>query len=836
MPTVFPGATDPTHHISLSDGTNTYGFVFYGGPRSLQELPLSPPASRISIEQRNWIGGRGITRYQDDPTGFADSMAVWSTSSNRLMPAPQWRFWSRADADEDLPKSASVGVWWKLYGNDSANKIARYLSRSFTASNSTAADKAQIYIRRRGTPGTLTLEYCEDSSGSPGTVSATVTKTVSDITDTVSLLTVFNWTYVVTRNSGTVYHLKIYGASTDDATNHWEVFCDSAGTASKYSSAGSTWASANVGMFYRVIGLDTKRGWKFFEVEGQLLAVSQNDDRTASVLMQNGVRGTATAGTASTLTCSALSMATNQYAGAFIRITDGVGDGQVREVVSNTGTQFTVTPDWDVTPTTTTKFVTYAHGLWSTPSTSPAIGLSYVTGKPVQFGKSVYFPQGMSTAMKTISISGSGYSTKNEGTAKFDGGYINLDAKNGSKVFGWDAALSKVHSASEITYPADLVTTAKTIGTSDYRITNLYNHQGVLYVFKEDGKYTFDGERATKKGANFADVPDRNNGAAVGADDKYMWWSWGHSVVRTMGDQDTDMLNWRQGYEGLATDRRGVITSIVSAIGWMFFAVDGGTNNYSSILMWNGYGWHEIFRSWATNVRIRNLYWQACFGTKPRLWFDVGGDIAYMTFPEYAANPLKDTSMNYHHEGVLVTSTIDAGSDLYYKVIKGVKLYLETARTVEVDYQINADCGTNTWTPYGTAATAPITNIVSEIGEVYQIRFRFRLQTLTATAPAIMNGWQVEGRQIQPKKYQYICTFVASSAEPQDLEGNPDTSADTLYAWLQECAEQQTKLTMRTLTTSSDNKIVTVSLPAKTMDYVNDEGWGGTISAAILEV
>ena len=99
-----------------------------------------------------------------------------------------------------------------------------------------------------------------------------------------------------------------------------------------------------------------------------------------------------------------------------------------------------------------------------------------------------------------------------------------------------------------------------------------------------------------------------------------------------------------------------------------------------------------------------------------------------------------------------------------------------------------------------------------------------------------MNGWQTEGRQIQPKKYQYICTFVASSAEPQDLEGNPDTSADTLYSWLQSCAVNQTKLTMRTLTSSSDNKVVTVSLPSKTMDYVNDEGWGGVMSVAILEV
>ena len=835
MPTVFPGATDPTHHISLSDGTNTYGFVFYGGPRSLQEIPLSPPAARFAVEQRNWIGGRGIVRYSDDPTGFYDSSALWSTSSNRVFPAPQWRFASRADADEELPANNTAGAWWGLYGDSAASKTTRWLSRYFSAGSSTAADKAYVYVRRRGTPGTLTLELCANNAGVPGTVLKTVTKTVSDITDTTSRLVVFDWSGTQARSAATAYHLKVYGASTDSVTNHWEVFVNTAGSASGYSTNGTSWPAANVSLYYRVTGTDTSRQWKFFELDTCLYAVSQNDDKTSSSLVMNGIRGTVSYSSSSVLTCTALSMGTNDYAGAYIRIFDGTGDGQVRLISSNNGTQFAVTPNFDVTPDATSKFVVYATNKW--PSATGTPGLSYVTGKPAVMNGIAYFPQGQSVKVRRMRVNGASHDYAAEATVTTDLLYVNVDPKNGTKIYGANVGSAQVGSADPQLWGTDLtIAGGYRVGAADYRITNLYNYAGALNIMKEDGRYIHDGQRVTRKGANFADVPSRDNGAAIGADDKYMWWSWGHSVVRTMGDQDTDMLNWRLGYEGLANDRRGVITCIVSAIGWMFFAVDGGTSNYSSILMWNGYGWHEIFRGWAAGVRIRNLYWQSCFGTRPRLWFDVNGELAYMEFPEYAANPLKDTGLNYHHEAVLITSTIDGGSDLFYKVLKGVKMYLETAQTVEVDYQKNEYCGTNTWTSFGSGATSPISEIVSELGEVYQIRFRFRLQTPNSLSPCIMNGWQTEGRQIQPKKYQYICTFVASSAEPQDLEGNPDTSADTLYSWLQSCAVNQTKLTMRTLTSSSDNKIVTVSLPSKTMDYVNDEGWGGVMSVAILEV
>jgi hypothetical protein len=41
---------------------------------------LSPPARAFENEQRNWIGGRGTLRFDEDPTGYFDDFFLWSTT------------------------------------------------------------------------------------------------------------------------------------------------------------------------------------------------------------------------------------------------------------------------------------------------------------------------------------------------------------------------------------------------------------------------------------------------------------------------------------------------------------------------------------------------------------------------------------------------------------------------------------------------------------------------------------------------------------------------------------------------------------------------------------
>jgi hypothetical protein len=66
--------------------------------------------------------------------------------------------------------------------------------------------------------------------------------------------------------------------------------------------------------------------------------------------------GTATAGTANTLSNSAKNWTTNQWANYQIRITAGTGAGQIRTVSSNTATAITVSSNWATNPDATSQY------------------------------------------------------------------------------------------------------------------------------------------------------------------------------------------------------------------------------------------------------------------------------------------------------------------------------------------------------------------------------------------------------------------------------------------------------------------------------------------------
>jgi hypothetical protein len=66
--------------------------------------------------------------------------------------------------------------------------------------------------------------------------------------------------------------------------------------------------------------------------------------------------GTATAGGASTLTNSAKTWTTNQWANAQVRIVSGTGAGQIRTIASNTGTVLTTATAWTTAPDATSVY------------------------------------------------------------------------------------------------------------------------------------------------------------------------------------------------------------------------------------------------------------------------------------------------------------------------------------------------------------------------------------------------------------------------------------------------------------------------------------------------
>jgi hypothetical protein len=114
-----------------------------------------------------------------------------------------------------------------------------------------------------------------------------------------------------------------------------------AGSFRKYDFATNTWTTLSITGLPASIGTD-----------GRLVSTPAWIDSG----FKSFATGTATAGAATTLTNSAKTWTTNQWANSQVRITGGTGQGQIRTVASNTGTVITVSAAWTTNPDATSTY------------------------------------------------------------------------------------------------------------------------------------------------------------------------------------------------------------------------------------------------------------------------------------------------------------------------------------------------------------------------------------------------------------------------------------------------------------------------------------------------
>ena len=279
----YPGAKGYTHEVSLGVKGEVFGLLLEGGAKGVDETMQEPDNLLVNkqggkfgdwepgmshIEQRSWHNGRG-QEWLNDKSRFYDSRNAWTVTPEVLLPGPAWNFpTGLRSSDKHLNHNT---VWEKLYDDQ------RGISVSFAASASYNLKRAYLWIRRRGTPGTGTLELCSDSGGNPGTVLKTWTFTALDITD---ILAEF-WRFVAASaqavTSATTYHLKVYGAATDGEASHWEVGVDNSVSASKVSSDLSSWSAAAFKLQFRVVDDKAARTWNAAHLGTAMFAFDQKD-------------------------------------------------------------------------------------------------------------------------------------------------------------------------------------------------------------------------------------------------------------------------------------------------------------------------------------------------------------------------------------------------------------------------------------------------------------------------------------------------------------------------------------------------------------------------------
>lgn len=741
--------------------------------------------------QVDWKGGRGVERFSDNPRGYFDGTA-WTLNDKILMSALQWRFGrgtrTATNAVEDFALPGSV-KWQPIYAGAANTGIYRYYSRSWTAGASGNADKARIWLRRVGSPPTLTLKQHANSSGDPGTANKTVTKTISDITDTVSGLVEFDWTTTTALVSGTLYHLTVESAGTPD--DHWEIAVDTSVTTSKYSADGSSWTTAAFGFYFMVSDAEYNRRLWYFRYRGLMYAAAQYFDGTASKLFVNGTRGKASSGTATTLTdthTKDVAWTTDKWAGAYLKIIGGTGIGTVVRISSNTTTVLTFANSITA-PDSTSEFIIYFTEYWA----ELTAGLTSVVSRPVVFNDIVYFPQGGAVNIRRMRFNAGAANPTHEfaddGTNKTPYLDVGINAASQPIIYQFNGTVSS--SVVKAWGTALVFANAVSItGDPEYYFTNMRVLKNAAYTLRENAAIAVGPDnKPVKLNWGWEDSPSPYNGMATAQNGDYIYVGWGRDAMRIYGGQVQNIgVSWRG--SGLPSGRQGFFRSFSFSDQWMYAAME--SSGLSSALVYDGLAWHEICRGWKTVVPVRDVQVQNIESSFSRVWIDMGGYPVYIDMPSFTNAPYFASSVNYQHESVFISATIDnAAASRLKKTVDYITALTENLangqRVIYVDYQFDNDVGSDNWIPSGDALQfSPEDTARIPMQNVTRFRYRLRMNTNTVTTPIVVREIGPNGMARTPYKLSWNLTVEAG-----DIVGsNKRVDADEMIRWLMECAQE----------------------------------------------
>ena len=845
-PRVSPSIEEFSHELVLIHEASRVG-LFYSDPP--QHLPIAAPDQEFDETMKDWTGGRGRRFLREDPTAFWDAKDAWTMTSGKLFSGLEWYYGTGIRvAERDYAGSVA---WRSLYGTQ------RFISRSFVASATSSRTKVQLKIKQVGRPSSnLTYAVYSNTGGSPNALltgaSATKASVAGDWEGKDLILTLGT---AASLTSTTTYHVVVYGGASDTETDHWEVGVDTSGTGSKISTAGSSWAtpSPDFGMYYNLVAAEAGQRLWFWVMDGALYAINALYSNGAPTIYINGDRGTADAASTSTTLVDAASgvraaggWTADEWIGWYVKIVDGTGQGQVRLITDSDTTSVTVAT-WDVTPDATSRYIFYGGLKWT--ALTGTHGLTVApTCKPQSANKVSYVCQGTTVLVRRFHEDGTAadnhaYATTYAGIA-YDLFEVHPAPITGLRMYAAKSNDAKVYYA---TIPAwngstsfAAVKGGGQVGDSDHRITSLRSCGKRFMIGKDNGLWELEETTPVQFTTGIKDVPNYHNLEAITFQGSVVYYGYGGSFGYMVGEEPQDIINFRSGYEGLPADRTGYSPYAITVEGWVLFAMDGGADNYSSVYAWNGIGLHEIFRTWTTGVRIRDIIFYPCEETWGQLWIDCGGEPVCVKFPYQKVAPLLDTSLPLRPWFSTETGTLDIDNENLYKAFGEVRVSSKNLSQgtcwVEFDYQKNDDVDTTAWTYLGKVEESPYQSLKLQIGEVRRLKLRPRGFTTTSTTPPIITSIDVTGRMAKTPAYQWIGTFKVFSQDAETNDGQVDDKANWKYELLKEAHLKQWVMTMQAQRLIDHDKKVTVSLPLDQYYQVDKGDWDGRIQLVLREV
>jgi hypothetical protein len=792
---VSPRTTNPTHTISLSDGIQNWGLRLEGDYKYIQETPQTP--STLMINQQ---GGE----YGDfDPSMSHIQQSEWvGGRGQERFAEDQTRYYDAKNLWTTSSGMIFPSLQWRYVIGDYLSQHALQLAKNyswknlsnltystmFTTVGSYNAAKIQLWIRKVGTPANLTIDIRGNTTNKP------------------------NATVVATETLTS-------GAITDNDVRYTSITLDPVGA-----------LSATTSYHLIVYGAATDNIQNHWELMTSTGAVG-----TAPYSYTSVDRSTWTE-TASDIYYRITAAPTAQK-WKFFQL-----QGSLYAVILGTAKLYKIEASTD----------SYVNKSYDDYKTTEVTGHGLTSVKDViVMNKIAYFAQGSATNIRKWKPDESSTKWKDDGTNKANLFCEHTTTADGAVMYrflsGTGVSKSPMKEwASNLTFGSSI----KLSKTSD--ITKMISYQGKLFIFMSDSVWSVDADgKVYKFNSKIDDAEDSTNGRAAIENGQYLYFSLDKSLEQLYGTSITDVgINHGA---GIPANRVGYVSSMENSFNQLFVAIDGGTSNYSSIMLFDGVNYHEIWRSPEAGKSITTLFWYSSKSTAyPSLFFDYGGQLCFIKYPDFGFNPSKDTGMYYSPEADLITSTVDMNirrRPKYFDEISVITKNLQSSKSdfsqsslitsdsrVEVYYQVDNDINSENWVSAGSIYSSPFGSVFINKSNVYAIRMKLKLLTSDAANPPVVNATVIEGFARTPVKYQWVMRIKTSSMQ-STLNGAIDHNPDKLYNWIKDKANNAEIVTLHSTLKRLDLKKVILEPPSVQYDFVDpsQKSWGGVITVVFRE-
>ena len=540
----------------------------------------------------------------------------------------------------------------------------------------------------------------------------------------------------------------------------------------------------------------------FYKLRNTDFAVACPASGAAPKLYREGYHGYAADNTADQTIIHAKNVG-QEAIGAIVKIVSGPGSTErirwrkIVSVVTGASGYVIVDKAWNIVHTTSTEYAIYGTGTWTEIT---GHGLTTKLSDVLVVDDMVFFAQGEDVAIKRMTF----YNSSQVWTPKYwtetaKATYIELiqDEKGVRKI--WRAlATAATVSSSDVAAWADAANilsfgTDITCGNKMYRITNIvaYGTPRIPFVLKEDGFGSINnGIYDQVPLAEFAAVADDNNGRSSLQRGVYLYLSMLNGLERYYEGRLDDIGPNRD--QGLPNERSGYISHLLAYPGRMYAAIDHPTG-YSSVLVYNDLGWHEIYRS-SSGARIYSLHAQVIDGDKcDRLWVSLENGLIWLPV---AIDPKKQSDYQYTPSGTVDNAWVSGNFKEIKKYFSSVIIYsegLSSGQYVTVSYKLDSD--SDTWKSLSTPITqSPSQEVMFSGHEVTgkKIKIRLTLYTSDPLKTPRIKAVTIKPVTRLPIKKSWTLTYKVDD-NLFDLQGEKSTlSATALQAQLEAWSSSET--------------------------------------------